>query len=170
VPVEEYLNTSYEPDVDFVDGVLVRRNVGTQLHGRLQLIVGMYLESFRESHRIKVFVETRLLVEPRAYRVPDVMAVPAPVQKGKVVVDVPAIIVEIKSPKDTFDDIVERCGEYQRLGVPNILLMDPDHDLTFLFDDGSFRRLTGTSVALSVGERPALDFRFAELLTRLHAD
>ena len=26
--VEEYLNTTYDPDVEFVDGVLVERNVG----------------------------------------------------------------------------------------------------------------------------------------------
>ena len=99
VPVEEYLNTSYEPDVDFVDGVLLRRNVGTQLHGRLQLLAGSYFEGISGSYQIKVFVETRLLVNPapRAYRVPDVMAVPRPVQEGKAVIDVPAIIVEIKS-------------------------------------------------------------------------
>src|SRR5579871_3899108 len=114
VPVEEYLNTSYEPDVDFVDGVLVRRNVGTQSHSALQALVSSYFLQFADSHRIKVFTEGRLLVNPapRRYRVPDVMAVERPVQKGRVVIDVPAIIVEIKSPEDTFDDIVERCGEY----------------------------------------------------------
>jgi hypothetical protein len=32
VSVEEYLNTSYDPDVEFVDGVLVQRNVGDWLH------------------------------------------------------------------------------------------------------------------------------------------
>jgi hypothetical protein len=28
VALEEYLRTSYDPDVEFVDGVLVERNVG----------------------------------------------------------------------------------------------------------------------------------------------
>lgn len=33
VSPDEYLNTSYKPDMDYVDGVLVRRKVGTQLNG-----------------------------------------------------------------------------------------------------------------------------------------
>lgn len=33
-PVEEYLATSYDPDVEYVDGELVRRNVGDIYHAR----------------------------------------------------------------------------------------------------------------------------------------
>jgi hypothetical protein len=32
VSLEEYLRTSYDPDMEFVDGVLVERNVGDWLH------------------------------------------------------------------------------------------------------------------------------------------
>ena len=36
VSVEEYLRTSYDPDVEFVDGVLVERNMGDWLHSLIQ--------------------------------------------------------------------------------------------------------------------------------------
>ena len=36
ISVEEYLKTSYQPDVDYVDGVLERRNVGHPVHSRVQ--------------------------------------------------------------------------------------------------------------------------------------
>jgi hypothetical protein len=36
VSVEEYLTTSYDPDVEYVDGVLVERNVGDWLHALVQ--------------------------------------------------------------------------------------------------------------------------------------
>ena len=36
ISVEEYLNTSYDPDVEYVDGVLVERNVGKWLHSLVQ--------------------------------------------------------------------------------------------------------------------------------------
>ena len=36
ISVEEYLNTSYDPDVEFVDGVLVERNVGDEDHSNVQ--------------------------------------------------------------------------------------------------------------------------------------
>src|SRR5690242_12629804 len=109
VTLDEYLNTSYESDMEFVDGILVRRNVGAPLHGLLQVSVPAYFHQFRQSHRLKVFSGTRLLVNRRTgrHRIPDVMAVETPVQKGRVVHDVPVIVVEIKSPDDTFDDIVD---------------------------------------------------------------
>src|SRR5690349_13284712 len=128
VTLDQYLNSSYEPDMEFVDGVLVGRNVGTQSHGLLQGIVVSFLRQFRVSHRIKVFPETRLLVDSASgrHRIPDVMAVDTPLRRGKVVIDVPAIVVEIKSPDDMFDDIVGRCLDYEHLGIPTILVMDPN--------------------------------------------
>ena len=36
IPVEEYLSTSYDPDVEYVDGVLVERNVGEWSHSLIQ--------------------------------------------------------------------------------------------------------------------------------------
>jgi hypothetical protein len=43
ISVEEYLNTSYDPDVEYVDGALVERNVGDWLHSLTQrnLIVAL---------------------------------------------------------------------------------------------------------------------------------
>jgi Uma2 family endonuclease len=169
VTLEEYLNTAYEPDMDFVDGVLVRRNVGPQLHGLLQIIVGSFLRQFRQSHRITAFTETRLLVDAKTnrHRIPDVMAVENPFQKGRVVVDVPAIVVEIKSPDDTFDDIVDRCFDYEQLGVVNILVMDPDNKRAWLFEHGDLRLLTGESVSLNLRERPTLDLPFCDMFAEL---
>ena len=63
ISLDEYLSTSYKPDMEFVDGALVRRNGGTQKHGHLQLVAGSYFREFRRSHQIKTFVETRLLVD-----------------------------------------------------------------------------------------------------------
>src|SRR5207253_2349192 len=36
ISVDEYLNSSYDPDVEYVDGVLVERNVGDLLHSLTQ--------------------------------------------------------------------------------------------------------------------------------------
>jgi len=88
VPLDEYLATAYEPDREFVDGVLVRRNAGTQSHGLLQTILAIYFGQYRKSHGIKVFTETRLQVDRTTGRhlIPDVMVLEMPYQKGKVVV------------------------------------------------------------------------------------
>ncbi len=46
IPVEEYLRTSYSPDVEYVDGALVERNVGDWLHSLVQrnIIIERLLE------------------------------------------------------------------------------------------------------------------------------
>jgi Uma2 family endonuclease len=82
------------------------------------------------------------------------------------VTDVPAIIVEIKSPDDTFDDIVDRCFDYEKLTVGNIVVMDPDNKRVWLFQQGNIQLLTGDTVRLMLS-RQAIDFPFAQLFAEL---
>ena len=101
VSLEEYLHTTYRPDVEYVDGVLVERNVGTQTHGSLQAIVGAFFVQLQKTHGIRSFTATRLRVtsKPVRYRVPDVMVVERPYTKGRAVVDVPAVVVRFFHPR-----------------------------------------------------------------------
>jgi Uma2 family endonuclease len=168
VSLDEYLNTAYEPDRDFVDGVLLERNVGTQRHGMLQAILAMFFGQYRKSRGIRVFTETRLLVDAATgrHRIPDFMVLEVPYSLGKVVVDVPAVIVEIKSPDDTFDDIVDRCFDYEKLTVGNIVVMDPDNKRVWLFQQGNIQLLTGDTIPLKLS-RQVIDFPFSQLFAEL---
>jgi Uma2 family endonuclease len=173
ISLDEYLNTSYEPDVEFVDGVLVRRNVGAQSHSLLQGFVVSFFGQDRKSHRISVFPEARLQMGGVSgrYRVPDVLVLENPYQKGKVVRDVPAIVVEIKSPDDTFDEIVDKCFEYEKLAVANILVMDPDNRRAWLFRHGNLELLTGLSIALTLPRQQlTIDFPFSQMFAELDED
>lgn len=40
VPVQEYLNTLYRPDCDYVNGEILERNLGEWDHNKLQNDVG----------------------------------------------------------------------------------------------------------------------------------
>lgn len=167
ISLDEYLNTSYEPDREFVDGLLVERNVGTLPHSVLHSLVVLHFGQFRKSHRIQVCCAARTRINSGRYRLPDVLILERPYQHGKVVTDIPAITVEIKSPEDTFDDIVEKCFEYEGLGVSNILVMDPDYRRAWLFEQGTLRLLTGNSVQLNLSQT-TLDFPFAEMFAELN--
>ena len=79
--LDEYLNTSYRPDLEFVDGVLVKRNVGTQRHGLLQSIVVRFF-GHRNSHRIGVNLAVRLRINERRYRIRGVLVLEKPYTKG----------------------------------------------------------------------------------------
>jgi len=50
IPAEEYLRTTYAPDMEYVDGQLVERKVGEYLHSRLQCLIALAL-GLRERER-----------------------------------------------------------------------------------------------------------------------
>jgi Uma2 family endonuclease len=161
ISLDEYLNTTYEPDRDFVDGVVLERHLGTQRHSILQALLTIFFGHFRKSHGLVVMPEARLVVDAATgrHRIPDVMVVELPYTKGRVVVDLPAIVVEIKSPDDTFDDIIDRCFDYQTLGVPNIIVMDPDNYRAWRFYRGGLQILSNEPIRLG-GFRKEVDIEF----------
>src|SRR5438309_8664432 len=70
ISVEEYLRTSYDPDVEYVDGVLVERSVGEWLHG---LIQGNLIVAFRRQYpRFYAVPGLRSQTRETRYRLPDV--------------------------------------------------------------------------------------------------
>ena len=149
VSEEEYLHTSYEPDLEYRDGVVVGRNVGTQLRGLLQTIVGAYLHQLRRRFQFRVFTETRLrLGASGRYYVPDVMVVEQPYARGKVVTDVPAVVFEIKSPDDKLDEVFEKCLDYASFGIPNIVVLDPDRRRQYVFSNNALQLVTSVVLRL----------------------
>jgi len=133
----------------------------------LQTFLILFFGQYIKSHRIALFTETRLRVDVTGrHRIPNVMIVELPYSQGKVVVDVPAIVVEIKSPDDTFDDIVDRCFDYEKLTVGGIVVMDPDNKRAWLFQQGTLQLLTGATIRLKLS-RQVIDFPFSRLFAEL---
>src|ERR1044072_9209191 len=70
ITLEEYLNTSYEPDMDYVDGLLEERCVGTPPHSTVQSNTAYHLR--RKQPWTKVLLTLRASVTATRIRVPDV--------------------------------------------------------------------------------------------------
>src|SRR5215472_7511107 len=77
VTIHEYLNTSYRPDCEYVDGHVLERNLGEYDHARLQGAVFAYYFARRKQWGIAVVPEQRVQVAADRFRVPDVCGVPA---------------------------------------------------------------------------------------------
>jgi Uma2 family endonuclease len=141
VSVEEYLNSSYRPDREFVDGFLVERSVPTIPHSVLQMILIQYFLRFQESLRFLTMPEVRTQIIERArYRVPDVMLCPKPLPKGKIVTTIPWAVIEIVSPDDRLSDTLERFRDYAEIGIKQLVLMDPESFVAHRYEDGSLIR------------------------------
>lgn len=167
VPVEEYLNTSYpDGDREYLDGLVVARNVGTPGHSALQKILIVHLAQFEKAMQIAVRPECRTRIEEARYRVPDVLVMARPFrQSDRVVLDPPLLIVEILSPDDRMGETIQRFREYEKLGVRHIVQMDPEDRTTFVFAGGDLVRRDLSS--FEVPGRGPLPFDSRELLARL---
>ena len=122
VSVEEYLNTSYDPDVEYVDGVLVERKVGDWLHSLIQSNILFALR--RKFPQLKVVPALRSRVADSRFRLPDVCALLA-APKTRYLLDAAYLVVEVLSADDQMSAVMEKLREYDRKGVSNIWLIDP---------------------------------------------
>ena len=53
----------------------------------------------------------------------------------------PLVTIEVKSPDDSFDDIIDKCLEYSALSVPNIVVANPEQKRQFVFSSANCLKL-----------------------------
>src|SRR3954453_14231721 len=127
--VNEYLSASYRPDREYLDGVILERNVGEYDHANLQSALIAYLYPRRKELGIAAVIEQRVQVSPTRFRVPDVCVTPpAPEQ---IFTKPPFICIEILSPEDRLSAMQERVSDYLKMGVPYVWILDPKTRLAY---------------------------------------
>jgi Uma2 family endonuclease len=122
VSLEEYLNTSYDPDVEYVDGVLVERNVGDWLNSLTQR--NIVLAFGRKYPKIYAVPELRSRTQPTRYRLPDVCVLLEP-PRSRFLLEAAFVAIEILSQDDPMTEVIEKLKEYAANGTPHIWLADP---------------------------------------------
>jgi len=132
VPVAEYLSSSYDPDVDFVEGEIEDRNVGEKDHAKVQFRVARLLDTGQWF----VTIETRLRISPTRYRVPDVCVYENEPEE-QVFTTAPWIVIEVLSPEDRMSRMQRKMEDYHAIGCPNIWILDPWRRKAYRYDGTS---------------------------------
>ncbi|HEV2689322.1 MAG TPA: Uma2 family endonuclease [Bryobacteraceae bacterium] len=140
IPVEEYLRTAYEPDMEYVDGQLVERHVGEYFHSRLQALIVQALMNRERERRFRVFTEQRVRVSdaPR-YRIPDICAKALPHETTPILL-CPDLVIEIVSPDDEIAEMLAKIGDYLAAGIPHVWVVDPYKRTLAQVDQNGIRR------------------------------
>lgn len=141
VPLTEYLNTSYRPDCDYLEGELLERNVGEWDHARLQGLLYGYLLSREKQLGILVVPEQRVQVKARRFRVPDITVLAGPRPAGGIITEPPFLCIEILSPSDRVVEMQDRIRDYLDFGVCYVWLIDPKTGLTFVYTPASVKEV-----------------------------
>jgi len=124
-PLSEYLSTHYRPDREYVDGVVLERNLGTYDHSRSQAKFTAYLFNREKKYGIRVVPEQRVQVRSTRFRVPDVCAVLATEPVEQIFARPPFLCIEILSPEDRLQEMHQRVGDFLAFGVPYVFIVDP---------------------------------------------
>jgi Uma2 family endonuclease len=140
ISVSEYLNTSYRPDCDYLDGELLARNVGELDHSRLQMLLSQYLFSREKQWGIFVIPEQRVQVKARRFRVPDITVI-AGNPDGPIITKPPFLLIEILSPSDRLTEMQDRIDDYLSFGVSYVWLINPRTRQTYIYTSAGIREV-----------------------------
>jgi Uma2 family endonuclease len=124
VSLDDYLSTDYEPDCEYLDGIVEERNVGKRKHSRTQAILAAKLQREIESGRFEVLVEQRVQLSPSKIRIPDVCVITSD-NTDEVIQSPPAIWIEILSPEDRWTRVQAKIDDCRRFGVAHLWIIDP---------------------------------------------
>jgi len=125
ISVSEYLHTSYQPDCDYVDGLIEERNLGELDHAELQGAFLLYLGQHSRAWDIRALPEIRVQTSPTHFRIADTAIVSVSAPREQIIQTPPVGIIEILSPEDRMPLHAERLDDYRRMGVKNIWAVDP---------------------------------------------
>jgi Uma2 family endonuclease len=144
VTLNEYDNTSYRPDCDYLEGELLERNAGEWDHARLQGLLGGYLFNREKALGILVVPAQRVQVRTNRIRVPDITVIAGPRPASGIITEPPFLCIEILSPSDRVVEMQDRIQDYLDFGVRYVWLIDPRNGLTFVHTPAAFRK-SGTA-------------------------
>ena len=162
ISVEEYLHTAYHPDCEYLDGLVLERNMGESDHAGLQGLLVAWLLGRRKQLGIHVFPELRVQTAARRYRVPDI-AVTTHRVAGRILTQPPLLCIEILSPEDRASRIEEKIDEYLRFGVSTVWIIDVRRRRAWSYTREGRREATSL---LTVAE-PKIELPLTELFSEL---
>ena len=159
VPLEEYLHSTYEPDVEYLNGELVKRKVGELDHSNIQTLLSAYFLRRRKKWGIRPLVEIRVKIRERRYRIPDVCIIRGDLPNEQILTSPPWIWIEILSPEDRPLRVQRKVREILEFGCERVWAIDPltlesrvhTKDSEFDLEDGVFR-IPGTDIVVPLRE------------------
>ena len=109
--LSEYLQTTYHPDREYVDGKLRERNVGKTDHARVQALLAIWFGVREQEWSVLVTTENKMRVSTERVRIADVTIVRPGALNEEVLSSPPLCVIEILSPDDTYSETRDRAQD-----------------------------------------------------------
>lgn len=165
ISLEEYLQTSYEPDAEYVDGEIEERNVGEYDHSTVQFQMTLWFHEHRKEWGVRSIQEQRTKLTSRRVRIPDVSVFRRDLPIEQVFTHPQLIAIEVLSPEDRQSRMQQRIQDFIDFGVRNIWVIDPKKRIGWDCSDGNWTRKERFEVADS-----AIYLSLDELFAKIDED
>ena len=144
VTEEEYLKTIGSSRDEFDNGRMIRRAVTGITHGTWTVAIIEFLLN----KGIVPKSEVHVIVRAGDYRIPDVLVLRPDAPREEIVMTPPEAVFEVLSPADPWDDVEAKFQDYEQMGIPIKLLLNPRTKMWKVYSGGEFR-LVQTRITLN---------------------
>jgi Uma2 family endonuclease len=133
--LDEFLRKHAGDYAEVIDGVVKEISMPQPLHGRVCTKAARFLDEFVDNNQLGIVCsnETFVLIRenPLKVRGADVVywskaKAPDGVPRQGMITAAPDLCVEVVSPTNTWTEVFTKVGEYLGIGVPAVLVFDPD--------------------------------------------
>ncbi len=164
VPVEVYLMSDYEPDAEYVDGHIEERPMGQYDHASWQQAIQHWFLNHSREWNVRVRPELRVQTTRFNFRVPDVVVFDRDNPIEQILTVPPIAVFEVLSPEDRMSRMMVKLKEYEQMGIPTIMVIDPELQTISQFLKGDLAEI-GEGVQELPGSRCTIDWaRVRELI------
>lgn len=125
VPLNEYLQTIYRPDCDWICGEVRERNIGETPHASVQTFLAFLFLSHEEEWGYVCLYGAAGSDVRRSLSRGSLCAVRRCVGIEPILRKAPALCVEILSRDDAMSDMADRVADYHGMGVTAVWVIDP---------------------------------------------
>lgn len=150
ISMSEYLRSSYEPDCDYVDGLVKQRSAGSPEQVSVERALRKQIEQHSGQWGVRAVCDRRIQTSASHVRVADIALLTPQESEEKVIDSPPVAVIEILSREDNVPRHTERLEDFRRMGVKNLWTVDPGAHKGFDASSGEWRE-TGT---FAVAESP----------------
>jgi len=157
VPVEEYLASPAHEHFEYVDGQLVELHLGGKPHAKIQARLTHMLLSYAAHHPggyVATELRCRLKIGGRfRFRLPDLAVVLNDQSSEQRFLDrAPDLVVEIRSPEDSFAGLMRKMEEYLANGARLGWLVLPEERSVVVLTQGRLIRTVVSGETLDGAE------------------
>ena|SRR5665213_1030841 len=139
---QQYFATPFAREPELVHGELVERPLPNLIHGRTQQRLAVHLDGVGFC-----CTEVRMRLAEDLYRIPDVAVFEGTGPTEIVPSSPPLLVVEISSPDDRLDAMLQKLEEYRAWGVSHIWLIEPELKRIHVYDGGSLTAVSRLELA-----------------------